>query len=405
MVAVKLEMLRASTGAYVELDCDAILGLSFSWGATDDRGVLTVPEAGQCEILFTDPSRRYDPGNPLSDLFGDLDVGTRIRVWLAANQYYHGWIEDTSHDLGVATWVAADRLARLAGVRFTETSAPAETADARVRRIFGAASVTTGGVTSGGLNLQAGTYATDGWSDTVKITQSELGTVWVDRLGNMQWRPRSVAWAALGAPILTLGCTPSDAELTSVEVTAGSDLLRNSVTVARRTGTARPTQTDTDSITRYQVRSHVQNDLELANDADADAWAAFMLTRQKYPPRTIRRVRVTDPPNPFWGKLVNYAMGAPVRVVIEETEPPADVTMRLIGWDIAIGPVDPAFLGNGPTAEVSMTLAQDAALRPVSRRWTVDTEAEWNGWTISANRNMKVKPPGVMAVDLIPPKP
>ena len=51
-------------------------------------------------------------------------------------------------------------------------------------------------ITTGGVNLQAGTVAADAWSELVEVNRNELGALWVGYDGKVYWRPRSLAWAA-----------------------------------------------------------------------------------------------------------------------------------------------------------------------------------------------------------------
>src|SRR5262245_49164967 len=268
----------------VLIDGCVIEELAWGWGATADKGLLTTADAGGGTFTFYDPERRFDPAN----YDNPTRIGTRVTLKVGGVPAFTGRVDDITHDLLTATIAVVDDINALAAVQFVETAVPAETSAARVGRILDLANwpAASRDITAGGVNLQAGTVAADAWSELVEADRNELGALWMRPDGVIAYRPRTAAWVPNPPVQMTFGCPPSDAGLLDIATRSDQANVVNVLTAARRTGTAR-TVTDSTSLASFGRHSHVQNDLELADDVTRDAWQDFYLRRQAAPVRGI----------------------------------------------------------------------------------------------------------------------
>ena len=379
-------------GGWVDVACDAT-SASWSWGTSEDAGVVTLPNAGSAQLRLNDPDRRMDPDNTGSDLYGLLDVRTPARITLDGWVAYTGYVDTISHDLAVADVALTDPVAALAAVKFVETSRPAETTSARVSAILKLAKwpTTLTDVEGGGVPLQAGTIATDAWSDMADVTRQELGLVWVDREAVVHWRKRATAWADT-PPVLTIGCEPSDAIASALELGLDPDTLRNYLSLARRGGTARIYQS-TDSQAKYGPYTYVQHDLEHASDGDRDLWGIFYLDRQANPARGPRKVQVHNPSPEFVAKAMEAGFGAVVRYQDDgHYGDPFVYFGRLVGWQWQVSATD-----QGNDVTVTIGLGRVAAIGPKVRTVRADTAQDFDDMFTygTACTNVQTDEPGL----------
>lgn len=388
----------ASSDGWVDVACEAT-SASWSWGTSDDAGVVTLPNAGSAQLRLNDPERTLDPDNIDSPLYGLVDLRNPARIVLGGWVAYTGYVDSVTHDLAVADVSLTDPVAALAAVKFPETARPAETTSARVAAILALARWPSAmqDVEGGGVPLQAGTVATDAWSDLADVTRQELGLVWVDREGVLHWRKRATAWAD-SPPALVIGCAPSDAVGSAVELGMDPDTLRNYLSLARRTGTARLFQS-TPSLDAYGPYTYVQHDLEHATDGDRDLWGQFYLDRQANPARGIRKVQVVNPDDLFMAKAMEAGFGAVVRYQDEgHYGPPFTYYGRLVGWQWQVSATD---MGNDVT--VTVGLGRVAAIGPRSRVVRADTADDFDAmftWP-TACTNLQTDAPG-LRISVVP---
>jgi len=365
--------------------------ITWGWAASNDSGVLTVADAGGGSIRLYDPGRLFDPTN--EEGLASAQIGSRVQLVVAGVPAFTGRVDDLAHDLTVATLSVVDDVSALASIAFVETPVPAEAASARVGRILDLAAwpPPRRDVAAGGVLLQAGTVASDAWSELVEVTRNELGALWLRPDGVLAWRPRAAAWAG-GAPAMVFGCPPSDAYLIELETRGDQSNLVNILTASRRGGTAR-TVTDSTSLASFGRHTHVQNDLELADDATRDLWQDFYLRRQATPVRGVGGF-VSRPGSAAIAEALALPFGSIVQVVDSGHGPDLDRPARWIGSRWSLRP---------SVVELVAVVGEDASIREVDRTLVIDTAAEWAAVpTFGTIINTAAREPGLVVDKLAP---
>jgi hypothetical protein len=404
-IAVLLEVNPAGPIRWEEVTCQ-VMGVSVTRGASADRGPYTTPEAGSCSLTLVDPDRDLDPLNSSAKYAPAIRVGARIQVRLAHAELFTGRLDSIAHQLQVpeegeamgmtvATLVAYDLIAELAQVQLSETSRPQEAAAARIGAILDLAEVPADlrDLGAGGVQLQAGTVSSDAWSEVAKVTQNELGIVAVDGRGRLVFRTRDQAWAP-AQPVIHLGCADQGYPLSALTVQTARASVINRVDASRRSGHARVHE-DQPSQDRYGLRGHQRHDLELGDDAGVDAWGLFILSRTAEPAQELSGATL-EPDRAGASALAAAVDGlARAHVLDQHHGPDLERTVRILGQSWTLTP---------ELVEVALSTGVDAALRPVGRRFRIDTWQEWTtalGWTGAIHEGDDPGPTGTVGWEIL----
>jgi len=385
-VSVVVEIGQATTTTWTEITCQ-VFGLGWARGASEDRGVLAVPESGSCIAFLIDPNRDLDPANVSSALYGLIDVGARFRITLAGVVAFVGRIDTIEHDLDPPPggWTnptiplcrlgVADAISRMAGVDSAPGPFPQESSSRRINRLLDAANVATAtgqrDLESGGETIQAAAgLVNDAWSDALAIVQNELGAIDFRPDGTVVYRLRDTTWTP-GPPALEVGCQTGALELASLKLMNDRTTIRNRIDAARAGGSAL-IEEDAPSQAKYGLRATERHDLVLNDDAAVDAWALTVLRRGKVPTRgfTDAVIQQTDAAGVAAIEAVPLFTGR-VHLQQDHYGPTIDTTLRLLGvsWDVDAD----------ANATATLILGTDTAVTPVPRRYQIDTQAEWTG--------------------------
>jgi hypothetical protein len=348
-------------------------------------------------VTLADPTRKYDPLNPDSPFtFGAVSrlvPGTPVEVFaeviddpaaavVTATRYAlftgtaDSWGADwtPSPSRRQATLVASD--ATKVWARFDRPEQPAvgagDTTAQRVDRLvtyFDWLGEVEAGV--GTVTLAATTLAQSGWELLNRALDDELGVVFFTTEGALRWLGRGV-WEDDPAPVAVVGCDDLDANARDVAIDAAPsniDLqMRNSVYAARTGGIAQHAQSNA-SIDRYGEYGFSRTDLGLATDAQAAAWAIFVLGMYAFP--QVRLDNVTMVPGidaeswVTWADLLAVAWFADaVRVLWRPPDRPEDdvidVVARVVGsrhritrtsWELVW-----QLVSTGPTARAGVIM-------------------------------------------------
>jgi hypothetical protein len=402
MVSIAIDFAAAGSVAWTPLTCQ-VFGIGWARGASEDRGVMSVPEAGELVAYLVDPDRDLDPDNPASVFAGAIDIGAQLRVTMGGVVTFTGKIDQIAHDLEpprargadgipLARIAVVDNLASAAAVS-TPLTFPQETTAQRTARLLDGAAIATGSgqrdIEAGGQTLAAGGLVNDVWSDLLAVVQNELGSIDFRPDGKVVSRTRASTWAT-GTPTLHLGCDDPDhaaLPLNAFRLMSERSTVRNSVDAARTGGTARSIS-HAGSIAKFGLRATSRRDLQFIDDASVDAWAAFLLNRSITPTRGFENVSVTtDNAGVAAINAVPLFTGR-VHLYQDNYGNPIDRVLRLLGvaWDV----------DDQANATAQLVLGTDPGLISTLRRAEFDTQAQWVaglggassgalGWTVDAS--------------------
>lgn len=298
---------------WVDVSCDVLDGRTDLGGGP---GNPYRAEAATAELVLRDPARVYDPLNPDSPYqYGGrsrLGPGAGVLVFAEALTSPTTVARRTLHTGTVDTWASpwtphpADRRARIVSsdntkilVGLDQGEQPdvgaGDTSAERIARVlthYGYAGPTR--LDPGTVTLAATTLAQSAWELIGRAAGDEIGYVYLDADGALQFHDRET-WAALPDPVVTVGCAPGvDGYdiVTDAAVDASSLALVNSVSAAR-TGSFTVTVRSAASIELYGERGTKRTDLGLADDAQVGAWATFTLGLWAFPRARLTAVTLT----------------------------------------------------------------------------------------------------------------
>jgi hypothetical protein len=309
---------------WVDISCD-ILQIDTHLGGNKSDGALSRAAAGTCAITLADPERIYDPLNPDSpwQYAGRtrLAPGTPLWVWAEVQdspttvqtfRMFTGTVDswqeewELHREKRTAQVVASDSVKTLVASDWGEQPAQGtgETAGQRLQRILTHYGY-TGPVNldSSAVTLQATTLAQSGWELIGRTTDDELGFVWVDRLGVLQFRNRDT-WRILNAPVLAVGCPDGFDCVIDADVSSAAD-IRNAIYASPVGGSMQIARSEP-SVTIYGLHSYKRTDLGVQDDAQAAVWANFLLQLQAFPRAQVEKVTLRPLFTPaIWPSLLS----------------------------------------------------------------------------------------------------
>jgi len=366
----------------VDLSCD-VLDLDTHLGGTRPDGAIALSEAATARVTLKDPTRIYDPLNPASPFqYGGrsrLMPGTPILIWaehvtgidadllteasdnlmteagdtLSAENSSIELTEYRLHNGTVDTWsspwsahpeerranvVSSDEVKELVALDFGEQppAGAGDTVPARITRVlthYGWTGPTR--LDASAITLQATTMATSAWELIGRASEDEIGFVYLDAWGTLQFHNRD-SWAEKTEPALSLGCPEGHDAMIAAEVSAASLDIRNAVYATRTGGTQQVARSEA-SIQSYGTQSYKRTDLGLQDDGLAAAWATYLVTLQGFPRAKVDQVTVYPAfTEAIWPDLLGLVL-IDDRVRILWSPPdgtaPVDTTGRAIGID------------------------------------------------------------------------
>ena len=259
------------------------------------KNVLDSIAPGVMTITAIDQTRAFDPFNESSVYYDTTDDTPglsplrQIRLSRNGDYLFKGRVIDFTYNYGTAftknvptvTITCADDLFLLANTFLSAFTPSVELSSARVTTILdkaevaypaGTRDIETGTVTLGAYPVAEGTSATTylrAISD-----DAEGGRVFVSRTGSLTFDKR--LGNTLSSPTVIFSDTGADTKYASLFVDFSTDQVINRATVERSGGTAQ-TDTDAASIALYQTQAVVKTGSFLETDAQALAFAEYLL--------------------------------------------------------------------------------------------------------------------------------
>ena len=259
------------------------------------KNVLDSIAPGVMTVTAIDTTRAFDPFNESSVYYDTTDDTPglsplrQIRLSRNGEFLFKGRVIDFTYNYGTAftknvptvTITCADDLFLLANTFLSAFTPSVELSSARVTTILDKAEV---GYPAGTRDIETGTVTlgaypvAEGTSVTTYLRaisdDAEGGRIFVSRTGSLTFDSR--LGNTLSSPTVTFSDTGSDTKYASLFVDFSTDQVINRATVERSGGTAQ-TDTDSASIALYQTQAVVKTNSFLETDAQALAFAEYLL--------------------------------------------------------------------------------------------------------------------------------
>ena len=259
------------------------------------KNVLDSIAPGVMTITAIDTTRAFDPFNESSVYYDTTDDTPglsplrQIRLSRNGDYLFKGRVIDFTYNYGTAftknvptvTITCADDLFLLANTFLSAFTPSVELSSARVTTILNKAEV---GYPAGTRDIETGTVTlgaypvAEGTSVTTYLRaisdDAEGGRVFVSRTGSLTFDKR--LGNTLSSPTVIFSDTGADTKYASLFVDFSTDQVINRATVERSGGTAQ-TDTDAASIALYQTQAVVKTGSFLETDAQALAFAEYLL--------------------------------------------------------------------------------------------------------------------------------
>lgn len=243
-------------------------------------------DAGQVSVSFNNNNRAFDPTFLGSPFYGQIVPKRRLKVTMDSEPQFDGVIDDWNIEIdpsgiSTATAQAFGPFSKLAGLQLNSFSPSEQLTGARVNAALdnvnwptGDRSIATGGATVAAQIVEDGTLILDYFQ---LIADSEPGDIFGSKDGKVIFRDRLT-----GAPDPDLVFTDRGTGIPyqNIRVVYGSELLYNLVTVLNEANGF--STSDPYSISLYGERD-VEVTTILANDADLETLAVFLLGKYKDP--------------------------------------------------------------------------------------------------------------------------
>lgn len=275
---------------------DRVVSLSVRRGRSD---VLEPVRSGQASVTLRNRDGAFDPLNTSSPFYPGVEPARTLNIYADSLQVFSGIIEDIELDFtldGDATVEisASDNLSKLALAELPAAGLAVGEEDSGTRIsdvIDSNTSYWSAGtaISTGDSTLAAGTATGNVLAYLNTVAQSEGGTLFVGRGGDLVFRNR--LFAVTATPI-TLSDDGADLPYESLTRQTSGESLRT-VAFAERDGTKLERQS-TLGVLRFGSRSVDLGELLLRTDSDVEDRLDFELILRSQPNPTVREVRVSQ---------------------------------------------------------------------------------------------------------------
>jgi hypothetical protein len=280
----------AGAAAFVDV-AEYVRAGSITRGVSRFEGVYGRAEAGTAQVLLDNRDARFDPLNLAGPYVAAGASQVRpMRAWrirAGGEDLWRGFADswDLSYPRGDATCLlrGTDGTKVLAGFDAPEqgSQGAGELSGDRIARVLDHAGwpaedrVLDPGVTV----LEATTLAQPAWSELVLTSDSEIGEIYFDGAGRFVFRDREAIMTDARSITVQAEFADDGTGLPYVDLAVASDdeQLANQVRIDGPGITTEQVAEDTASQVVYQTRSFVRTDLLLRTDADALAYAEYVL--------------------------------------------------------------------------------------------------------------------------------
>jgi hypothetical protein len=247
--------------------------------------------AGQANIVLNNNDRAFDPENTLSPFAGQIIPKRTVRITSANNPVFYGNVDDWNlqyelSGLSLATAFCVDDFSLIAQSTLSAHTAVVESTGARINEVLDRAEVrwpaSLRQIDNGQAILQADEVelGTNALSYLEKVVDSEPGSLFISKDGQIVFKDRSVAPITSDVPLFTDDET--GLKFSQISIDYGSELLFNRVIASRLNGGTVVAE-DTDSIALYGQNSLNLSDLLNNDDSQLQEIADYLVGQYKEP--------------------------------------------------------------------------------------------------------------------------
>ncbi|SEG45098.1 hypothetical protein SAMN04489712_105286 [Thermomonospora echinospora] len=308
-----------------------------------DSGRIDSPvvryEPGTCTIALDNSDRRFDPTNAAGP-YVDGDGVTQVRPMRAVrvravwdDEYYElfrGYVDEwgiTWEDPGWSTAVltATDAMKVLRNIKRIPVAATGtgDTTSTRIGRILDSIAWDPGDrlIGSGSVTVQATTLEGDALAELQLTADTELGELYVDGGGRVVFRGRAAATSEDRSRLAQAVFSDGDDGLTyhNLAISADHETMFNRVRITR-VGGSEQNALDSVSVTEYFERTYQRDDLVMQTDAQALAYAQYVLALARAPELRFTELAVEPTADP--AGLYPHALGRQIGDRINVTRRP-----------------------------------------------------------------------------------
>jgi hypothetical protein len=347
------------------------------------KNVLDSISPGVMTVTAIDTTRAFDPFNESSVYYDETDDTPglsplrQIRLSRNGDYLFKGRVIDFTYNYGTAftknvptvTITCADDLFLLANTFLSAFTPSVELSSARVTTILDKAEV---GYPAGTRDIETGTVTlgaypvAEGTSVTTYLRaisdDAEGGRIFVSRTGSLTFDSR--LGTTLSSPTVIFSDTGSDTNYASLFVDFSTDQVINRATVERSGGTAQ-TDTNSASIALYQTQAVVKTGSFLETDAQALAFAEYLLDPNPEPRFSGVEVNFASLTTPQKNAVALLEIGQTVQITRSfSSGSPATITQELAVEGVSHS-IDPRqghrmTIYTSPTTLVYLLLLDDA---------------------------------------------
>jgi hypothetical protein len=324
---------------WVDVTDYVLEGLTFRRGATRSQGPFWRYEVGTASITLDNLDGRFDPLNlsgpyvsgGISEIRPNLAVRISAVIGTDTEPVWVGVVDSVELDYTSVTYSTVDLrcvdgVSWLQAADLPELSTPVgqgDDASTRIARILdriGWPAAQRDLDPIPGNTMQAVTLAASAWADILLTADSDAGYVWFDHIGRIVYRTRG---AIPTLPGLTFSSSSSTTGLDFTGITISRDVEQvvNSVTLARKDGTAVSAEDVDAQALIGQVRGYSRSDLVCENDAGVENVAGWIIGNFSELVTRVEGITLEPPadtdlmPDGEWWQLLRMEIGDVVRVV------------------------------------------------------------------------------------------
>lgn len=330
-------------------------------------------QAGSCQVVLDNTSRAFDPTYSDSPFFGNILPRREIRISVNGVYQFYGVIDDWNLDYApqgkqTASAIASDGFTKLANQSVTAGIQVSELSGARVTKILNDAGVLWPAdrtdIDPGKMLLGADTIAADttALAYLQLVEQSEPGRLFIGKSGDLVFRDRTVA--PTSASLVKLADDGTGIKFQIVSVEYGSELLYNEIAIGSKITGNTSVATDSDSQTNFGIINLTQDNLLMADDAEASQLAQFYANKYSQPEFRFKQVdvRLDELSENDKDQILALELGDVVQIKFTpgKVGDPIDRYAEIISIDNSIAPTEHVVRFGFSTLEFASLVLDDA---------------------------------------------